>query len=173
LPGPRKWLLALMTWTAVGAGPDPTFLLANATGQAWKVRPEGRRGTPARISVVEYQPGRPARRFDLDFRLATLPELDLAAQGILVFSHREPPGTPVRVWFELLGNLPAGAAGPPQEGYLSYHTAPSLLPFRADQTGLDAAFYADGRPSRFRFTAHPGLCLLEDGAPNDGGCAIQ
>ncbi len=169
----QTWFLPwLIVWTAAPAAAAPA-LLANDTGQAWRILPEGRCGTGTVVTVERHWPGQPGQRFRLDFREAGLPEIRLPPQATLAFSHGEPAGVEVRTWFGIQAETPAGA-GPPVEGYLHFRTLPALLPLLGDRTGLAGAFYASGAPLPFHFAGDAGLRFLREGPEPAGlGCVVQ
>ena len=167
------WLIPWLIAWATALPARPAVLLANATGQAWRILPEGRRGSGTLVTVQRHWPGQPEQRFQLDFREAGLPEISLPPQATLAFSHGEPAGVEVRTWFGIQAETPAGA-GPPVEGYLHFRTLPALLPLLGDRTGLAGAFYASGAPLPFHFAGDAGLRFLREGPEPAGlGCVVQ
>jgi len=135
-------LPVLFAWIALAAGPatggEAVAILVNATGQDWRIRTTvcGAPQTPVRAGLIHLEGERDA-----------IQEIGLKPLSELRLTHDRVPGAAARRWFEIVSVEEA-----PVEGYLYFRTERSWFGLGPERTRLSGAFYADGRPSRFRCT---------------------
>lgn len=138
-------VLAVLLGLAAGQvrGSDTGATLINATGQDWRIRTVDFIGTPTPVL---------AGLIRLDWKRDVIQEIGLKPLSALRLAHDRTSGAPAHKWFEIISVPEPGGTEEPIEGYLYFRTDRSWLGWGPERTQLSGAFYADGRPSPYRWT---------------------